>query len=158
MTITLFQDKNFRDRSMVVTANMADLKDVSIGANPSSIRLTGSGEAILLYTQRDWDGDVHYVRGPASVADLGSAVPAASSASATTSARCVRPRSGCDSTSTSPATSPVSPAQWAPGTQQARVESIVGRANELLTGQRALLRLEIAGRRCARPTRSTTCR
>src|SRR4051812_11356598 len=72
MTITLFQDKNFRDRSMVVTQSVADLQDVSIGKNPTSIRLTESAESILLYTRKDWDGDVHYIRGSVEVADLGS--------------------------------------------------------------------------------------
>ena len=71
MAITLFQDTNFSDRTMLVTRSIDDLKDVSIGANPSSIRLTEATESILLYGKQGWHGDVHYIRGPAEVADLG---------------------------------------------------------------------------------------
>jgi hypothetical protein len=47
MTMTLFEDKDFRGRSLSVTRNIASLKDTSIGNNPSSFRM-GEGDAILL--------------------------------------------------------------------------------------------------------------
>ncbi|MBC3191212.1 hypothetical protein H7X46_09085 [Pseudonocardia sp. C8] len=145
MAITLFQDKNFRDRSMVVTRSVADLKDVSIGANPSSVRLTGPDEAVLLYTQRDWDGDVHYIRGPASVADLGAAASGGEFGFGNNvrsvritpfrlrlNVNVIRNESG------------ELPARWAPGTERQRAAAIVARANTLLFAQRTLLTLEIA--------------
>lgn len=145
MTITLFQDRNFRDRSMVVTRSVADLQDVSIGANPTSIRLTGSGEAILLYTQKAWDGDVHYIRGPASVEDLGSN-SAGGESGFRNNVRAVRitPFRLRLNVNVVRNESGELPAQWPVGTQQERLDAIVGIANDLLAAQRSLLTLQIA--------------
>lgn len=145
MTIRLYQDKNFRDRSMVVTSSIADLKDFSIGANPSSIEVTEPDEAVLLYTQKDWDGDVHYIRGPASVADLGSAASGGEFGFGN-NARSVRitPFRLRLNVNVIRNAAGQLPAQWPTGTQQARVAAVVAGVNQILAGQRALLTLEIA--------------
>lgn len=145
MAITLFQDKNFRDRSMAVTQSVADLKDVSIGKNPSSIRLTAAAESILLYTQKDWDGDVHYLRGPAGVADLGSK-DAGGEFGFGNSVRSVRitPFRLRLNVNVIRNEAGELPGQWATGTEQSRMQAIVTRINSFLTAQRALLTLEIA--------------
>lgn len=145
MTITLFQDTNFRDRSMTVAQSIADLKDVSIGKNPSSLRMTGASEAILLYTRRDWDGDVHYLRGPADVADLGDG-SAGGETGFRNNVRAVR---------ISPFTLKLNvnvirneagdfPGDWTAESAGARVETIVAMINQFFIAQRALLRLEAA--------------
>jgi len=145
MTITLFQDKNFRDRSMVVTGSVADLKDVSIGKNPSSIRLTGATESILLYTQKDWDGDAHYLRGPAEVADLGSK-DAGGEFGFGNSVRSVRitPFRLRLNVNVIRNEAGELPGQWPTGTQQTRMQTIVTEINSFLNAQRALFTLEIA--------------
>jgi hypothetical protein len=145
MAITLFQDKNFRDRSMVVTQSIADLKDVSIGKNPSSIRLTAQTESILLYTQKDWDGDVHYIRGPAEVADLGDKNAGGETGFANNvrsvritpfrlrlNVNVIRNESG------------QLPGQWTLGTEDDHVRAIVAAMNSFFTAQRSLFTLEIA--------------
>jgi Matrixin len=146
MTITLFQDKNFRDRSMVVTQSIADLKDVSIGANPSSVRLTGpQPESILLYTKKGWDGDVHYVPGPAEVADLGSK-EAGGELGFRNNVRAVRitPFRLRLNVNVIRNESGELPGQWTPGTEETRVRTIVNLINSFFGARGALLRLEIA--------------
>lgn len=145
MTITLYQDKNFRDRSMVVTQSIADLKDVSIGKNPGSIQVTGSAESILLYTQKDWDGDVHYIRGSASVANLGSK-EAGGEPGFGNNVRSVRisPFRLRLNVNVIRNESGQLPGQWAAGTEQTRITAIVTAINSFLTTQRALLTLEVA--------------
>lgn len=145
MAITLFQDTNFRDRSMVVTQSVADLKDVSIGKNPSSIRLTGSAESILLYTQKDWDGDVHYIRGSADVADLGSK-DAGGELGFGNNVRSVRITPFRLRLNVNVICNEAGelPGQWPAGTEQSRIQTIVAAINSFLTAQRVLLTLEIA--------------
>jgi hypothetical protein len=145
MAITLFQDKNFRDRSMVVTQSVADLKDVSIGANPSSVRLTEPAESILLYTKKDWDGEVHYIRAPAEVADLGSK-DAGGEVGFGNNARAVRitPFRLRLNVNVIRNEAGELPGQWATGTEQARIQAVVAEINSFLAVQRALLTLEIA--------------
>lgn len=145
MTITLFQDTNFRDRSMTVGQSIADLQDFSIGKNPSSLRMTGAAEAILLYTRRDWDGDVHYLRGPAEVADLGNG-SAGGETGFRNNVRAVR---------ISPFTLRLNvnvirteggdfPGDWTAQNMGTRVEAIVAMINQFFAAQRALLRLDVA--------------
>ncbi len=145
MTITLYQDKNFRDRSMVVARSISDLQDVSIGKNPGSIQLTASAESILLYTQKDWDGDVHYLRGPISVSDLGSK-NSGGEIGFGRSVRSVRitPFRLRLNVNVIRNESGELPGQWPLGTQENRVQGIVAEINDFYTAQRALLSLEVA--------------
>ncbi len=145
MTITLYQDKNFRDRSMVVAQSIADLQDVSIGKNPGSIQLTGSAESILLYKQKDWDGDVHYLRGPVSVSDLGSKSKGGEVGFGR-SVRSVRvtPFRLRLNVNVIRNESGELPGQWPLGTQESRVQGIIDEINDFHIAQRTLLSLEVA--------------
>lgn len=71
MTITLFSDKNFKGRQLVVNQNSADLGDTSLGRNPSSITMDKPQDAVLLFKGKDWDGGVMCFRGQRFTASLG---------------------------------------------------------------------------------------
>ena len=70
MTITIFEDKNCKGKSRVVSANIADLKGTN-GDKPGSIRITSDSDEVLLFKNDDWHGGVLYLRGKQTVSDLG---------------------------------------------------------------------------------------
>lgn len=70
MTITLFEDKNCKGASKVVSGNIADLKGKAYD-KPTSVRMTQEDDAILLFKNDDWKGSVHYLRGKQTVDNLG---------------------------------------------------------------------------------------
>jgi hypothetical protein len=145
MTITLYQDKNFRDRSMAVTRSIADLQDVSIGKNPGSLIMTEAAECVLLYTQKDWDGDVHYLRGPVAAGNLGSKARGGEVGFGH-SARSVRitPFRLRLNVNVIRNEAGELPGQWPLGTQESRVQGFVAEINSFYVAQRALLSLEVA--------------
>ena len=71
MAIRLFKDKNCKDESRVVVSDLRDLKGL-IADKPSSLRIDDEDETILLFKNDDWHGGALYIRGPATVTDLGS--------------------------------------------------------------------------------------
>ena len=71
MTVTLFENTDFKGGSQSFAKNKASLKDTKVGNNPSSIKITGD-EPVLLFKKEDWKGGVLYVKGPKNVNDLGS--------------------------------------------------------------------------------------
>ncbi len=71
MTVTLFENTDFKGGSQSFARNKASLKDTKVGNNPSSIKITGD-EPVLLFKKEDWKGGVLYVKGPKNVSDLGS--------------------------------------------------------------------------------------
>lgn len=79
MTITLFQDRNFRGRRQNFTYDVpaprnrrdtANLVGSTVGKNPSSVRMDPE-DAVLLCGQKDFRGKVLYLRGGRDVSDLG---------------------------------------------------------------------------------------
>jgi len=71
MTITLFADKNYRGKSLVVTRNWRDLDDATVGRNPSSLTMSSDNDAVLLFKGKDWDGGVMCFRCKRSMTSLG---------------------------------------------------------------------------------------
>ena len=71
MTTTLYQDKDWKGKRLAITRNYRSLKDTTLGNHPSSIMMTDSDDAILLFGKEDWDGGVMYFRGVRKMASLG---------------------------------------------------------------------------------------
>jgi Autotransporter beta-domain len=71
MTTTPFQDKDWKGKRLAITRNYRSLKDTTLGNHPSSITMTDSDDAVLLFGKEDWDGGVMYFRGVRKVASLG---------------------------------------------------------------------------------------
>jgi hypothetical protein len=72
MSVTIFKDKDCKGASQALSGSIADLKDHPAD-KPSSIRITSDVESALLFKNDDWHGGALYIRGPKTVADLGSA-------------------------------------------------------------------------------------
>gem|GEM_PF-2274994 len=72
MTVTLFAKPDCRGDSSNIGRNVADLKDRAVGRNPSSMRMTSTNDAILLYKKQDWRGGVMFRRGRQTIGKLGS--------------------------------------------------------------------------------------
>lgn len=70
MTITIFEDKNCKGKSRVVSGNIADLKGQN-GDKPGSIRMTSDNDEVLLFKNDDWRGGVLYLRGKKTIGNLG---------------------------------------------------------------------------------------
>ena len=70
MTITIFEDKNCKGKSRIVSGNIADLKGQTAD-KPSSIQMTSDSDEVLLFKNDDWHGGVLYLRGKKTVSDLG---------------------------------------------------------------------------------------
>ncbi|HLD13902.1 MAG TPA: M12 family metallo-peptidase [Burkholderiales bacterium] len=71
MAITLFQRRNLRGDPALINGDQDDLRDIPLGRNPSSMRMTNANDAILLYEKRDWRGGVLYRRGVQTINNLG---------------------------------------------------------------------------------------
>jgi len=71
MTVTLFEDTEFKGTSQRFAKDKASLKDTKVGNNPSSLKISGD-ESVLLFKKEDWKGSVVFVKGPKDVNDLGS--------------------------------------------------------------------------------------
>ena len=70
MTITIFEDKNCKGKSRVVSGNISDLKGKN-GDKPGSIQMTSDSDEVLLFKNDDWHGGVLYLRGKKTVSNLG---------------------------------------------------------------------------------------
>jgi hypothetical protein len=71
MTITLYQNKDWKGKSLDVTRNYRSLKDTTLGNHPSSIKMTDANDAVLMFNKDDWQGGVIYFRGVRKMASLG---------------------------------------------------------------------------------------
>jgi hypothetical protein len=71
MTITLFQRQDLRGDSAVISRDEDDLRDLPIGRNPSSMRMTSDGDKILLFKNDDWQGGVMFRRGAQTIDNFG---------------------------------------------------------------------------------------
>ena len=71
MTITLYQDKDWKGRKMAITRDHRSLKDTDLGNSPSSILMDESDDAILAFGREDWKGGVMYLRGVRKMPSLG---------------------------------------------------------------------------------------
>ncbi len=70
MTITIYERNDLKGGKKTVTSSIADLKGVC--DKPSSIRMTSSRDAILMFKSDDWKGGTLYLRGPKTINNLGS--------------------------------------------------------------------------------------
>jgi Metallo-peptidase family M12B Reprolysin-like len=145
MTITIFKDKDCKGKSQTVTNDMADLKDQPAD-KPSSIRLTGGNEAVLLFKNDDWHGGALYIRGPMTVSDLGSGKEGGRYGFGN-SVRSIRRTSFSVDLNVNIVTDSGDrmPGIWKDRAQaEASVRNIVSLANGFLADKRALLKCEIA--------------
>ena len=71
MTITLFQKQDLRGDSAVISKDEDDLRDLPIGRNPSSMRMTSDDDKILLFKNDDWRGGVMFRRGAQTIDNFG---------------------------------------------------------------------------------------
>lgn len=71
MTITIWQNTNFKGDSLIARGDRDTLRGTQLGNNPSSIRMTDEDDAILLCNKRNWNGEVLYLRGENEIDDLG---------------------------------------------------------------------------------------
>jgi hypothetical protein len=71
MSITLYEKKKFKGNSLVVNRNYRDLRDTTIGRNPSSLTMSDNADAILLFKKDDWKGGVMYYRSKRNMTSLG---------------------------------------------------------------------------------------
>lgn len=71
MTTTLYEKKDHKGKSLVITRNHSNLRDTDLGNNPSSIKMTETDDAILLFNKKDWNGGVIYYRGIRTTDSLG---------------------------------------------------------------------------------------
>ena len=69
--ITLFQNTDFQGSNQAFAKDKRDLAKTKVGDKPSSIEMTSSQDAVLLFKRPDWKGDVMYLRGPIKIADFG---------------------------------------------------------------------------------------
>lgn len=70
MSITIFQDHDFKGKSQAISANVRDLRGLPAD-KPGSIKLSDDDEAALLFKNDDWHGGALYIRGKKNVSDLG---------------------------------------------------------------------------------------
>lgn len=144
MTITIFEDKDCKGKSQVLTSSIADLKNHPAD-KPGSIRLTSDAESVLLFKNDDWHGGALHIRGPKTVEDLGSAKDGGRFGFGN-SVRSVR----LSAFTISLNISVVTDGDDMPGVFPNRdwvdvaVRDVVTRANGFLITQRAMLNLEIA--------------
>ena len=144
MTITIFKDKDCNGKRQTVTGNIADLNNQPAD-KPSSIRLTDD-EAVLLFKNDDWHGGALYLRGPKTVADLGSAEDGGRFGFGN-SVRSIRTSSFSVDLNINIVTDSGDrmPGEWdGRGQAEAAIRDVVARANAYLLSKRALLRCEIA--------------
>lgn len=71
MTIEFYSKKNFGGTCTIVNRDMSRFDSGSKLGSTASIKLTSDADRILLFKKKDWDGDVMYLSGKQSVADLG---------------------------------------------------------------------------------------
>jgi hypothetical protein len=71
MTIRLYESRKFQGKSLVINRNYRTSGDTAPGKNPSSLTMTGSGDAILLFKKEDWDGGATHRRGKRNMTSLG---------------------------------------------------------------------------------------
>ncbi len=71
MSIQLFARENFRGDSQVIRSDCDTLRGTRVGNNPSSLKMTSDGDAVLLCKKKNWNGAVFYLRGKEDIADLG---------------------------------------------------------------------------------------
>ena len=71
MSVTLYQGKDMKDRSLVITRNYRTLKGTSLGNHPSSLRMSSNDDAVLLFDKEGWNGGVMYFRGKRKMTNLG---------------------------------------------------------------------------------------
>lgn len=60
MAITLFRKDNFEGDSHVVSADIADLKDTLVKHAASSMAMTSASDSVLLFKNRNYNGDVMF--------------------------------------------------------------------------------------------------
>lgn len=72
MAITIFEDHDCSGKSRAINKDVRDLKGDPVD-KPGSIRLTDDNDAVLLFMNDDWHGGALYIRGRATVTDLGAA-------------------------------------------------------------------------------------
>jgi hypothetical protein len=71
VSVTLYQDKEMKGRSLAITRNYRTLKDTLLGNHPSSLQMSSSDDAVLLFDKEDWNGGVMYFRGKRNMTSLG---------------------------------------------------------------------------------------
>lgn len=141
MTITLYQDRDFRGRSLRAPGDRWNLRNADLN-NPSSIRLERD-DAILLFTRRDWYGDCLYINGEVwqNVDDLGDLKTGFRNG--VTSCRTTPFRVGLNVNVVQTSDGRL-PGRW---TSQARAQAdlaaVVSQANDFLRDRRALLQLDL---------------
>jgi hypothetical protein len=70
MTMTMYENENYRGKSLVVNNDRDTLRGTNLGNNPRSIKMTSGGDAILLCNKSNWNGEVCYLRGEQEISDL----------------------------------------------------------------------------------------
>ncbi len=71
MTTTLYQDKDWKGKSLAIMRNYRSLKDTTLGNNPSSVIMSADADAIVMFNKEDWKGGVMYFRGVRRMESLG---------------------------------------------------------------------------------------
>ena len=71
MAISLFSKTKLRGNSIVVTADLPNLKETGLKGAPSSLSMTASNDKLLLFKQKDFDGACLFRRGRVDISDLG---------------------------------------------------------------------------------------
>ena len=72
MSIRIYEHKLYRGDDMSVSRNHSKLRGTDVGNNPSSIKMTGSDDTVLLCKNEKWGGGVFFLRGRNNIEDLGS--------------------------------------------------------------------------------------
>jgi len=70
MTTTLFADTNFKGKSAILSNDIGNLRDINVGNNPRSVKMTSDNDAVLLCNTTNWNGEVLYLRGAHQISDL----------------------------------------------------------------------------------------
>lgn len=145
MSITLYADSNFRGESLVIANDRATLRGTAVGNNPTSIRMTGDGDAVLLCKKRNWNGEVCYLRGKHAIADLGDPDDggARGLGNAITSVR-VKPFAVAVNVTIVTGEDGALPGAWASRADATRdIDAIIAMANAFYADEDALLKVEL---------------
>jgi hypothetical protein len=146
MAITVFANENFRGDSMVIRNDRDTLRGTAVGNNPSSIKLTEDGDAVLLCRHTNWNGEVFYLRGKKELSDLGDPDKGGKQGfrNAVTSAR-VTPFKVKVNITIVTGEDGTLPGAWTSRTQATEeINSIISKVNAFYKGQTALLEIQLS--------------
>ncbi len=72
MSITLFRKDNFEGDCHAVSGDIADLKDTPVKHAASSMRMTSAADSVLLFKNKNYNGDVMFRSGVTEISKLSS--------------------------------------------------------------------------------------